>query len=142
LPLFCLKIIVVADMTMSLDNMLGVGAASRGNVFLLIFGLTTSIPIMIVASNLLSMWFLVESASRDFSSQGAHLATDRNTSHQVGAATEVRRKNGMPDPGRAYAAGDRPVSLLPGRLVAMTNCLQAYRHIARDRRAFRPPRDC
>ncbi|HMK34078.1 MAG TPA: TerC family protein [Desulfomonilaceae bacterium] len=50
-----LKIIVIADMTMSLDNMLGVGAASRGNAFLLIFGLTTSIPIMIFASNLLSM---------------------------------------------------------------------------------------
>jgi YjbE family integral membrane protein len=50
-----LKIIVIADMTMSLDNMLGVGAASRGNVFLLIFGLTTSIPIIIFASNLLSM---------------------------------------------------------------------------------------
>jgi len=50
-----LKIIVIADITMSLDNMLGVGAASRGNVFLLIFGLTTSIPIIIFASNLLSM---------------------------------------------------------------------------------------
>jgi YjbE family integral membrane protein len=50
-----LKIIVIADLTMSLDNILGVGAASRGNVFLLIFGLTTSIPIMIFASNLLSM---------------------------------------------------------------------------------------
>jgi YjbE family integral membrane protein len=50
-----LKIIVIADLTMSLDNILGVGAASRGNAFLLIFGLTTSIPIMIFASNLLSM---------------------------------------------------------------------------------------
>lgn len=50
-----LKIIVVADVTMSLDNMLGVGAASKGNLFLLIFGLTTSIPIMIFTSNLLSM---------------------------------------------------------------------------------------
>jgi YjbE family integral membrane protein len=49
------KIIVIADITMSLDNMLGVGAASRGNMFLLVFGLTTSIPIMIFASNLLSM---------------------------------------------------------------------------------------
>lgn len=49
-----LKIIVVADITMSLDNMLGVGAASKGNLFLLIFGLATSIPIMIFTSNLLS----------------------------------------------------------------------------------------
>jgi YjbE family integral membrane protein len=50
-----LKIIVIADITMSLDNMLGVGAASKGNMFLLIFGLGTSIPIMVVASSMLSM---------------------------------------------------------------------------------------
>jgi YjbE family integral membrane protein len=50
-----LKIIVIADITMSLDNMLGVGAASKGNMFLLIFGLGTSIPIMVLASSMLSM---------------------------------------------------------------------------------------
>ncbi len=50
-----LKIIVIADLTMSLDNVLGVGAASRGNAFLLIFGLATSIPVMIFASSLLTM---------------------------------------------------------------------------------------
>lgn len=50
-----LRIIVIADVTMSVDNMLGVGAASRGNLFLLVFGLATSIPVMIFASNLLSM---------------------------------------------------------------------------------------
>lgn len=52
-----LKIILIADVTMSLDNMLGVGAASGGNTFLLIFGLATSIPIMVFASNLLSDLF-------------------------------------------------------------------------------------
>ncbi len=50
-----LKIIVVADVTMSLDNVLGVAAAARGSSFLLVFGLVTSIPIMVFASNLLSM---------------------------------------------------------------------------------------
>ncbi len=49
------KLILIADLTMSLDNVLGVGAASRGNFFLLFFGLATSIPIMIFTSNLLSM---------------------------------------------------------------------------------------
>lgn len=49
------KLIVIADMTMSLDNILGVGAASRGDFFLLFFGLATSIPIMIFTSNLISM---------------------------------------------------------------------------------------
>ncbi len=39
---------------MSLDNVLGVGAASRGNFCLLFLGLATSIPIMIFTSNLLS----------------------------------------------------------------------------------------
>jgi YjbE family integral membrane protein len=50
-----LKIIVVADITMSLDNMLGVGAAARGDAFLLVFGLATSIPVLIFASNFLSV---------------------------------------------------------------------------------------
>lgn len=52
-----LRIILIADVTMSLDNMLGVGAAAHGNTFLLVFGLATSIPIMIFASNLLSALF-------------------------------------------------------------------------------------
>jgi YjbE family integral membrane protein len=49
-----IKIIVVADATMSLDNMLAVGGASHGNVFLLLFGLALSIPFVIFTSNLLS----------------------------------------------------------------------------------------
>ncbi len=47
-------IILVADITMSLDNVLAVAGASNGNLYLLIFGLCLSIPIVIFASNLLS----------------------------------------------------------------------------------------
>ncbi|HYA15060.1 MAG TPA: TerC family protein [Syntrophales bacterium] len=47
-------IIVVADVTMSIDNVLAIAAASKGNLFLLIFGLGLSIPIMIFASTLLA----------------------------------------------------------------------------------------
>jgi YjbE family integral membrane protein len=47
-------VILVADLTMSLDNVLGVAAASKGNLFLLIFGLGLSIPIVVFTSNLLS----------------------------------------------------------------------------------------
>jgi len=47
-------IILVADLTMSLDNVLAVAAASHGNLFLLIFGLTLSIPLVVFSSNLLS----------------------------------------------------------------------------------------
>jgi len=49
-----IKVIVIADITMSLDNMLAVGGASHGNMFLLIFGLGLSIPFIVFTSNLLS----------------------------------------------------------------------------------------
>jgi len=48
-------LIVVADITMSLDNVLAVAGASHGNLFLLIFGLALSIPLVVFTSNLLSM---------------------------------------------------------------------------------------
>ena len=38
-----IKIIVIADITMSVDNMLAVGGASGGSVFLLLFGLGTRV---------------------------------------------------------------------------------------------------
>ena len=50
-----IKIIVIADITMATDNMLAVGGASHGNLFLLIFGLGLSIPFVVFTSNLLSM---------------------------------------------------------------------------------------
>jgi YjbE family integral membrane protein len=49
------RIIVVADITMALDNMLAVGGASHGNLFLLFFGLALSIPFVVFTSGLLSM---------------------------------------------------------------------------------------
>ena len=49
------RIIVIADITMSLDNMLAVAGASHGNMFLLLFGLSLSIPFVVLTSNLLSM---------------------------------------------------------------------------------------
>jgi YjbE family integral membrane protein len=48
-------IIIVADMSMGIDNMLAVGAASHGNLFLLLFGLVLSIPFVVFMSNILSM---------------------------------------------------------------------------------------
>ncbi|MEW6719428.1 MAG: TerC family protein [Thermodesulfobacteriota bacterium] len=50
-----IKLIVIADFVMSLDNMLAVGGASGGNIFLLIFGLIVSIPFVVGTSQLLSM---------------------------------------------------------------------------------------
>jgi YjbE family integral membrane protein len=49
-----LWIIVVADISMGIDNMLAVGAASHGSLFLLLFGLGLSIPFVVFMSNMLS----------------------------------------------------------------------------------------
>lgn len=48
-------LIVVADITMSTDNVLAVAGASHGNLFLLLFGLALSIPLVVFTSNLLAM---------------------------------------------------------------------------------------
>jgi len=49
-----LWIIIVADMSMGIDNMLAVGAASHGNLFLLLFGLILSIPFVVFMSTILA----------------------------------------------------------------------------------------
>ena len=43
-------LITVADITMSLDNVLAVAGAAHGNLWLLIFGLVLSIPLVVVTS--------------------------------------------------------------------------------------------
>ncbi len=48
-------VILVADLTMSIDNVLAVAGAAKGNLFLLIIGLTISIFFVMFASNLLAM---------------------------------------------------------------------------------------
>ncbi len=48
-----IKTIVVADLVMSLDNVIGVAAAAKGNVVLLVVGLIISIPLIIFGSALL-----------------------------------------------------------------------------------------
>ncbi len=46
--------IVVADLTMSTDNVLAIAGASKGNFWLIAFGLGVSIPFVVFSSNLLS----------------------------------------------------------------------------------------
>ncbi len=48
--------IIIADITMSLDNVLGVAGAARDHYFLLIFGLLLSIALMATAATLVSKW--------------------------------------------------------------------------------------
>jgi len=47
-------LILVADLTMSLDNILAIAGASKGHMELVIFGLLLSIPFVVFASNWLS----------------------------------------------------------------------------------------
>ena len=48
--------IIIADVTMSLDNVLAVAGAAKDHYYLLIFGLVLSIILMAVAANLVSQW--------------------------------------------------------------------------------------
>jgi YjbE family integral membrane protein len=47
-------IIIVADLVMSLDNVLGVAAAAHGDMRLVVFGIALSIPIVVWGSGLLA----------------------------------------------------------------------------------------
>jgi len=46
--------IVLADLTMSTDNVLAIAGASKGNFWLIAFGLAVSIPFVVLSSTLLS----------------------------------------------------------------------------------------
>ena len=48
------RIIIIADVVMSLDNVLAVAAAAHGDIFLVIFGIALSIPIVIWGSGILA----------------------------------------------------------------------------------------
>jgi len=48
--------ILIADFTMSLDNVLGVAGAAKDHYFLLVFGLVLSIILMATAATLISNW--------------------------------------------------------------------------------------
>jgi YjbE family integral membrane protein len=48
-----IRTIIVADFVMSLDNVIGVAAAAKGNVYLLGFGLLVSIPLIVWSSQMM-----------------------------------------------------------------------------------------
>jgi YjbE family integral membrane protein len=47
------KTVIVADLVMSLDNVIGVAGAAKGSLILLIFGLVVSVPLVVVGSQLI-----------------------------------------------------------------------------------------
>ena len=48
--------VIIADVSMSLDNVLGVAGAARDHYFLLVFGLILSIILMATVATLISKW--------------------------------------------------------------------------------------
>jgi len=48
--------VIIADVTMSLDNVLGVAGAAKDHYYLLVFGLILSILLMATVANLISKW--------------------------------------------------------------------------------------
>jgi YjbE family integral membrane protein len=47
------KTVIVADLVMSIDNVIGVAGAAKGSLSLLIFGLVVSIPLVVLGSQLI-----------------------------------------------------------------------------------------
>ena len=50
-----IRLIILADVVMSLDNVLTVAGAAHGNIWLLVFGLALSIPLLFVGSGLIAV---------------------------------------------------------------------------------------
>ena len=51
--LAAIRTVIIADLVMSLDNVLGVAAAAKGSLVLLIFGLVVSIPLVVAGSQVI-----------------------------------------------------------------------------------------
>jgi YjbE family integral membrane protein len=47
------KTVIVADLVMSLDNVVGVAAAAKGSLLLLVFGLAVSIPLVVIGAQII-----------------------------------------------------------------------------------------
>ena len=48
--------VIIADISMSLDNVLGVAGAAKDHYYLLVFGLILSIILMATVANVISKW--------------------------------------------------------------------------------------
>jgi len=89
-----IRIVVVADLIMSLDNVLAVAAAAKGNTGLLIFGLALSIPIILCCSaiiaNLMNRfpWLVLVGGIILGKVAGELLATDPLIVHQIEAVAK------------------------------------------------------
>ena len=88
--------ILLADFIMSLDNVLGVAAASHGDVPLLIFGLLVSMAILMIGgsifANLLDrLWWLAYLGAAVIAWTGADMIQDDGLVNQIVAAPDLMR---------------------------------------------------
>jgi YjbE family integral membrane protein len=87
--------IIVADVVMSVDNILGVAAAARGDIGLLIFGLVLSMIIMLAGGSLIAsmidkFWWLVYLGSAVIAWTGAEMMfADPAVVHLVGEDNSI-----------------------------------------------------
>lgn len=115
--------ILLADFIMSLDNVLGVAAASRGDVVLLIFGLIVSMAIVMLGGSLIAglidrLWWLVYAGAAVIAWTGAEMVQDEVLLLSAGVA--------LGQPGR----------LIADALAALA--VVALAHWVHRRRSFSP----
>jgi YjbE family integral membrane protein len=85
------KIVIIADLIMSLDNVLAVAAAAKGSVPLLIFGLGMSIPIILCCSAIISKlmgrypWLVIAGGAILGKVAGEMIVTDPIVNGQLGS---------------------------------------------------------
>jgi YjbE family integral membrane protein len=85
--------ILLADVVMSLDNILGVAGASGGNVALLLFGLVLSVTILMVGGSLVAallnrLWWLAYLGAGIIAWTGIDMVLDDPFVARVGVPTE------------------------------------------------------
>lgn len=84
------KTIIVADVVMSLDNMLAIGGASGGSIELLLFGLGLSMPFILLGSNYLARllnrfpWLMLGGAGVLAVTAARMIVSDRLVANVVG----------------------------------------------------------
>jgi YjbE family integral membrane protein len=89
------KIVIVADLIMSLDNVLAVAAAAKGSIPLLIFGLGMSVPIILCCSAIISKlmsrypWLVIAGGAILGKVAGEMIVTDPIIQIQLGAAAHA-----------------------------------------------------
>ena len=108
------KTVIVADLVMSIDNVIGVAGAAKGSLTLLIFGLVVSIPLVVVGSQLIMKlierfpWLVVAGGGPP----GLHRGRDRHRGRQPSShgSPPTRRCSTTWRPRRASSSSSRSAS--------------------------------